>query len=205
MRLVVLALSLLTATPAFAGGLGVIVTGGAHTEPLYYYKNTDDSGVPYGSIADYQQKKLTETLPNFGFGLDLGLGDRDDAIIGDCRFYWLMDTPQRAPWDAGSSVPKDQTTVAYREQARNVGIGEIGLTWKLVGNENIRLNAVGHVGSAFLTDDHTEFLIADLGPGVNYRLTRQTQLFGDVSYMLRFRKDFSHSVNAFVGARYMFD
>src|SRR4051812_37118151 len=84
MRMVVMAASLLTASPAFAGGFGLLATGGAHTEPLYYYKSTDSNGNPLKSINDYEQRQLTETLPNLGLGVNLVLGDRDDKIVGDC-------------------------------------------------------------------------------------------------------------------------
>jgi len=205
MRLLVMAASLLTASPAFAGGIGLLATGGAHTEPLYYYKNTDANQNPLPSVDQYEQKSLVETLPNLGLGVDLALGDRDDKIIGDCRFYWMQDAPQVSPTDAGATLKKDQITAAWRDTARNVGIGAIGLQWQIVGNDKIHLNALGHVGSAFVTVDHTEFLALDLGPSVTYRATRQIQLFGDVDYMARYRKGLSHSVNAFLGARYMFD
>jgi len=205
MRLLVMAASLLTASPAFAGGIGLLATGGAHTEPLYYYKNTDDNGNPFKSINDYEQKSLVETLPNLGLGVDLALGDRDDKILGDCRFYWMQDSPQVSPTDAGATVPKDQITAAWRETARNVGIGAIGLQWQIVGNDKIHFNAIGHVGSAFVTVDHSEYLTLDIGPGLTYRATRQVQLFGDVDYMARYRKVLTNSVNAYLGARYMFD
>jgi len=205
MRLLVMAASLLTASPAFAGGIGLLATGGAHTEPLYYYKNTDDNGNPLKSINDYEQKSVIETLPNLGLGVDLALGDRDDKILGDCRFYWMQDSPQVSPVDAGSTVPKDQITAAWRENSRNVGVGAIGLQWQIVGNDKIHFNAIGHVGSAFVTLDHSEYLTLDIGPGITYRATRQVQLFGDVDYMARYRKVLTNSVNAYVGARYMFD
>jgi len=206
MRLFVMAASLLTASPAFAGGIGVLVTGGAHGEPLYYYDNTDKNGQPYKSPTDYEQKSLIETIPNLGLGLNMVLGDRDDKILGDCQFYWMQDSPQTSAEDAGGAVPKGHQIVdSFRDTPRNVGVGAIGLSWTILGEDKFRFNAVGHMGSAFVTLDHSEYLTLDLGPGVSYRVTRQVQLFGDVAYMARYRKTLTHSVNAYLGARYMFD
>ena len=206
MRLFVMTASLWTASPAFAGGIGVLVTGGAHSEPLYYYDNTDKNGDPYKSPTDYKQDSIVETIMNLGVGANLVLGDRDDKILGDCQFYWMQDSPQVSAKDAGATLPKGHQIVdAFRDTPRNVGVGAIGLSWTLVGNDKLRFNAVGHMGSAFVTLDHSEYLTLDIGPGVSYRATRQVQLFGDVAYMARYRKIFTHAVNAYVGARYMFD
>src|SRR5688500_16310518 len=88
---------------AHAGGLGILATAGAHTEQLYFYSSADAEGNAYPSIADYEQFRIGQTLPNFGSGLELVLGDRDDKIVGNCRFYWLMDTPQSVPDVAGKT------------------------------------------------------------------------------------------------------
>ncbi|MEQ1568976.1 MAG: hypothetical protein ABMA64_25280 [Myxococcota bacterium] len=205
MYLVATAASLF-ATPAFAGGIGVTASGGAHTEPLFYYSKADADGNEYKELSDYDQYKLTETLPNLGLGLNLVLGDRDDKITGDCRFYWMMDSAQVSPTDAGSQIPEANIVASYRETPRHLGIGAIGLSWGLVGDPSkFQLAAVGHFGSAFITADHTEFLLIDLGPGVTWRATRQVQVFGDAVYQARFRKRLDHSVVATVGARYLFD
>jgi len=206
MRLFVMAASLLTASPAFAGGIGVLVVGGAHTEPLYYYDNTDKNGNLFKSPTDYKQHSLDETIPNLGFGLTLSLGDRDDKILGDCQFYWQQDSAQVSAKDAGAKLKAGHQIVdAFRDTPRNVGVGAIGLSWMIVGNDKLHLNAVGHMGSAFVTLDHSEYLTLDIGPGVSFRATRQVQLFGDVAYMARYRKTLTHSANAYLGARYMFD
>jgi hypothetical protein len=205
-RILVAALSLLLTAPAYAGGLGVLATGGAHTERVYFYSNTDSEGNAYSDIDDYDQYEITQRLANVGGGLNLVLGDRDDRIIGDCRFYWLMDAPQINPVDSDTSVPADNIVASYRDKARHVGMGMVGLSWGIVGDPSkFQLGAVGHVGAAFLTVDHTEFLAFDIGPAVTYRVARQVQLFGDVVYQARHRKGFTHSGNVTVGARYMFD
>lgn len=197
--------ALAAVAPAYAGGLGVLATGGAHTEPLYYYSNADSDGNRYTNLKDYDQYKALQTLPQMGLGINLILGDRDDEIMGDCRFYWMMDSAQQDPAKYGE-VPQDNLVAAYRETPRHLGIGAIGLSWGLVGDPSkFQLAAVGHVGSAFITADHTEFLLADIGPGVTYRANRQVQVFADAAYQARFRKVLNHSVVATVGARYLFD
>ena len=76
----------------------------------------------------------------------------------------------------------------------------------VVGNpDNFQLGVSAHVGSGFLTQDRTEFLIAQIGPTVNYRFARQAVVFADLQYAARFRKEFSQGALFSVGARYMFD
>ncbi|MEZ4236087.1 MAG: hypothetical protein R3F59_07980 [Myxococcota bacterium] len=207
-RFVTVAAALVLAGPAYAGGLGVLAMGGAHTEDVYFYSRVDADGNPFPSLEEYDQYKVSQTLPTIGAGLDLMLGDRDDRIVGDCRFYWMMDGAQKNPALDTNAVPNPQENVvaAYREESRQLGLALVGLSWGIVGNpDNFQLGAVGHIGSAFLTADHTEFLAFDLGPTVSYRFARQAQVFADVVYMGRYRKTFTHSGVGFVGVRYLFD
>ncbi len=202
-----LTLALFSAT-AEAGGVGVLATGGAHTENLYYYSSVDPDGNAYPSLDDYDQYQTTETLPHMGGGFEFLMGDRDDKIIGVTRFYYLQDAAQIDP--ATGSLPPGVTPGSvvseHRDEVRHQGVGLIGLSWGLVGDPNkFQLNAVGHMGAAFITTDHTEFLSVDVGPGVSYRVARQVQVFADVTYQFRYRKGFTHSGNVFAGARYMFD
>ena len=208
MRRVLTAAALFLSSPALAGGLGVIATGGAHTEKVYFYSKVDPDGVEYENLDDYDQFKSTQTLPNFGAGLNLVLGDRDDRIVGDCRFFWNIDSAQQDPATKTDLVqnPAENLVSVHRDKPRHTGIGLVGLSWGILGNPaNFQFGAVGHVGSGFVTSDHTEFLVFDIGPGVSYRVARQLQIFGDVVYMARFRKKFTHSVNGYAGVRYMFD
>ncbi len=57
MRHAVALAALLIATPAQAGGLGPLVMGGFHTEPLWFYTNAADggNGPRIQSIAEYEQ------------------------------------------------------------------------------------------------------------------------------------------------------
>lgn len=206
MRPVVIAASLMFAGPAFAGGIGILATGGAHSETVYFYSDQSPDGAAYSDINDYDQYQIAQTLPSAGLGIDLALGDRDDKIIGDCRFYWMMDSPQKDPAALTQLVDPEHVVAAWREKPRHLGLGMVGLSWGIVGDPSkFTFGAVGHVGSAFVTFDHTEFLAFDIGPGVTLRAARQVQLFADVVYQGRYHKGITHSVNAFVGARYMFD
>jgi hypothetical protein len=209
-------LSVLFTDPASAGGLGVLASAGAHTEQLYFYANADADGNAFRDLRDYEQYRINETLPNFGGGLELVLGDRDDKIVGNCRLYWIVDAAQQAPvagepytpTDGGAarSIPAESLVVAFRDQPRHLGLGMVGLSWGVIGKpDGFMISAAGHVGSAFITFDHSEFLAADIGPSFSYRAARQVQVFGDLQYMLRYRKGFGHSANVLVGARYLFD
>jgi hypothetical protein len=207
MRLVIgAALAILPATPAFAGGVGVLATGGMHTERVYFYSDHSPEGDPYSDPNDYDQYSLVQTLPNFGGGFELLLGDRDDRIMGSVRLMYVNDGVQVNPADVTDQVDPEYVVAAYRDSARHLGFGMVGLSWGIIGDPGgFQLAAVGHVGSAFLTLDHTEFLAMQIGPGVTYKASRQIQLFGDIQYQARFRKGWSHSAGAIVGARYLFD
>ena len=207
------ALALLS-DPAEAGGLGVVATGGAHTEQVYYYSSRSPEGAPYSDLEDYDQYDMTQTLPNFGGGLELVLGDRDDRIVGLFRFYYNMDGAQKDPASLDSDQRGDETTPVasedvvanVRDTARHIGIGSVGLSWGFLGDPGgFQFGAVGQVGAGLVTIDHTEFLLVGLGPMVTYKFARQAQLFADVQYELRIRNDFQHSVAGFAGARYLFD
>ena len=209
-------ISFLFVAPAEAGGLGVLGTAGAHTEQLYFYSSTDADGNEFPALNDYDQFRINETLPNVGGGLELVLGDRDDKIVGNCRFYWMVDSPQQAPAGGETYAPtsggqarqvsQDSLVVKECDTPRHLGLGMVGLSWGFAGKpDGFMVSALGHVGSAFITLDHSEFLAIDLGPSFSYRAARQVQVFGDLQYMLRYRKDFGHSVNVVAGARYLFD
>lgn len=207
-RVVIAAAALFVSTTAQAGGIGVLAVGGAHTEAVHYYAKVDEDGNPYNNIDDYDQYKAVQTLPSLGAGLSLMLGDRDDRITGDCRFYWMMDGAQQDPALDASGIrdPQENVVASYRDKPRHTGMAMVGLSWGIIGNpDNFQLGAVGHIGSAFVTADHTEFLAYDIGPMASFRFARQAQLFADVVYQGRYRKTFTHSVVGFVGARYLFD
>jgi len=204
----------LLSDPAEAGGLGVVATGGAHTEEVFYYSSRSPDGAPYSDIQDYDQYEMVQTLPNLGAGLELLLGDRDDRIIGLFRFYYNMDSAQKDPaaldsakrGDETSPVASDDVVANVRDTARHIGIGSVGLSWGFLGEpDGFQFGGIGQIGAGLVTSDHTEFLLVGLGPMITYKVARQAQLFADVQYEVRIRDDLQHSVAGFAGARYMFD
>ncbi|MBX2799078.1 MAG: hypothetical protein KTR31_15485 [Myxococcales bacterium] len=200
------ALVLLTAAPAYAGGIGIMGMGGAHNEQVYYYSQRGPDGDLYNNIDDFDQYELDQVLPHFGGGLELVLGDRDDKVMGSIRVLYNLDAPVRDPATVTTEVEPDDVVANVRDEPRHLGFALVGLSWGLVGDPGgFQLTAVGHVGTAFITADHTEFLAVQIGPGFTYRMARQMQLFGDVQYQGRFRKQWSNSVQAHAGIRYLFD
>jgi len=209
MRFALPVLALMLSVPAQAGGLGVLFTGGTHTEKLWFHSNvaTSDAGetVLLSNPDDFEKFETTQTLGHGGGGLELILGDRDDKILGSFRFYYMMDAPQKDPTPDTDLAPEN-VIAAYRSEARHVGMGMVGLSWGIIGQpDGFQLGASGHVGSGFLTNDHTEFLAVDLGPMMTYQLNRQLQLFTDIGWQARFRKGWSHGVNGALGIRYLID
>lgn len=208
MRFAAATFALFLAAPAQAGGVGLLLNGGLHTEDVYFYSkvNSADPTVEYSDVNDYEQFQLVEFVPNYGGGLELILGDRDDRILGSFRLYYNQDAPQVDPATVTDEVAPANVVAAYREDPHHVGVAYIGLSWGFLGDPaNFQFGASGHLGSGFLTTDHTEFLTFDLGPMVSYRFARQTVLFADLVYQGRIRKEVSHGANFFAGIRYMFD
>lgn len=206
MRMIAMALSLLLSGSAYAGGLGVLATGGIHTERVFYYSSVSPDGVEYRNLEDYDQFDMTQMIPQGGAGLSLMLGDRDDKITGDGRFYWIMDTPQVDPAKIDTAVDDEAVVAEIRDVPKHTGALLIGLSFGVVGSPSkAQLSVLAHMGSAFITSDHNEFFLVDAGPALTIRTTRQTQLFADVAYQMRFRKSFDHSVTGALGIRYLFD
>ena len=216
MRFALTALALLLSVPAQAGGFGVLVTGGAHNEKMWYHSNlvtNPDTGesVVLSDPDQFEKIETGQVLPHGGTGLELILGDRDDKILGTFRFYYMADLPQANPAptaeDAnGKKIPAENVIAAYRSETRHVGMGMVGLSWGIIGKpDGFQLGASGHVGSGFLTTDHTEFLAVDLGPMMTYKLNRQLQAFADLGWQARFHKGWSQGANVTAGVRYLFD
>ena len=210
MRFALASLGLLLSLPANAGGLGLLATGGTHTEALWYHSNvemgTDGALAELSDISDYPKYTTTQTIMHMGGGMELVLGDRDERITGSFRFYYLGDAPQRDPAiDNEPGLESSQIVSNYRDEVRPIGMASIGMSWMLIGGGDFRIGPVGHIGSGFLTTDHTEFFAINVGPGVSWRLNRSMFLNGDVSWQMRYNKRASHGVNGTLGIRYMFD
>ncbi|HMV66973.1 MAG TPA: hypothetical protein PKA64_08995 [Myxococcota bacterium] len=215
MRVLVSAVSLLATTAllapvsAYAGGVAPIVTGGFHTEKVYFYSKEKDGGA--GALirdqGQYEQYSATESIGQFGSGLELMLGDRDDFIQGVFRGYWMMDTPQVDPGKVSDLVDADALVASWRTETRHAGVGTVGIQWGVVraASDRFKLGMSLHVGAGFLTSDHTEFLLAQGGVNVNYQITRTVEFFADVDYGLRVRKTPGHGLYATTGLRFLFD
>lgn len=211
MRFALAALALALAAPASAGGVGVVATGGAHSEKLWYHSDHAYGGGAAVEISDpreYPKYELNQMLMHAGGGFELVLGDRDDRFLGTFRGYYLMDSPQKDPAEVTQEkdLKPEHVVAAYRDEARHLGVGVVGLSWGFVDlTDAVRFGVSAHVGSGFLTNDHTEFLAIDAGPMITIRASKTIMAFADVPWQFRWRKGASHSVNAFAGVRYMFD
>jgi hypothetical protein len=198
MRLVVLLAGLLASAPAFAGGLGPLVMGGVHTEKVAYYSTATDPPV---------QHTQQQMIGNVGAGLELVLGDRDDLIQGVFRGYWMMDTAQQDPSKRATDVPAADFVANWREKEKHVGVGSVGLNFGVLraASDKFKLSVAVHLGSGFLTTDHTEFMLAQAGLNMSYLLSRKMEWYVDVAYGLRVRKELSHGAYGTMGIRVMFD
>jgi len=194
MRPSLVALALLLPAPALAGGVGLVATGGLHAERVYYYSLDEQTG------GFKQQDPVNQVIPNFGGGVELILGDRDDKILGVFRGYYLMDSPQSETPDMKGS------TYNIRSAPRDVGMISGGLQWGLVGAPTgLQLTLYTGIGSGFLTNDFTEFLTAEIGVGGTYTIQRRIQVHAELTGGLRYRKRFYHTENLTLGVRYLFD
>ncbi|MCB9678865.1 MAG: hypothetical protein H6737_27435 [Alphaproteobacteria bacterium] len=198
---------LLATAPAYAGGIGLIGNAGIHTEKVYFYSDhTVDGGLQIEDEANYEQLLQRQALFNGGGGVEFLLGDRDERIQGVFRLFYNADTPQADPASRTTLVAPENVISRHRDTVKHTGMATMGLNWGIVGSpDNFQAGLSVHVGSGFLTNDRTEFLIAQIGPTVNYRVARQVILFGDVQYAARFRKEFSQGTLVTAGVRYMFD
>ncbi len=184
-------LGLSLASPAYAGGIGLLGTGGMHGDRVYGYNETDVEG-------EFKQNKPEDQLnANYGTGLELILGDRDNRITGVFRFWWLQDAPQSAPAGDVSAV---------RTETRDIGMFSGGLQWGVIGDPNrIQFNVVTYLGSGFLTNDFTEFGLAEAGVGGTFNPARKVQIFAEATGGIRYRKRVYPTANATLGVRYLFD
>jgi hypothetical protein len=207
MRFAALLVALIAASPAHAGGVGLLLHGGGHTENVYYYSNHTEDGAELTDLGTFPQYQQKQYIPQYGAGLEFLLGDRDDKIQGVFRVYYNQDAPQGDPSkNPASGVEADWVVSAYRDAARHTGMASMGLNWGIVGNPNkFQVGLSAHLGSGFLTNDHTEFFNLQLGPTANFRFNRQVIGFVDVHATARFRKEFGFGNQAMAGVRYMFD
>lgn len=188
--------ALIVAHPAFAGGVGLITTGGAHTEVVRFYD----------SSAEWTQYSLTESISHFGGGIEVMLGDKDDRFTGIMRGFYMQDAAQTDPAELATAFDPEVVVCEFRREPRKVGYATVGLQMGLWGDPDaLQIHAIGALGAGFLTVDHTEFVLAEAGAGVTYQIARNTRVVGDVQYGFRYRKGESHGVSAYAGIRYYID
>lgn len=212
MRFAAAIIALLASAPAYAGGIGPIVMGGFHNEPVYYYSSrvVNPDGSSGGRISnpnEYPQFKDPQFVGNVGSGLELMLGGRDDYIQGVFRLFWMMDTPQSDP-RAGTDLQDVDALIAnWRTTPTHTGVGTVGLQWGIIraASDRFKFGASLHVGSGFISAQRNEFLLAMVGTNASYQINRTLEVFIDIDYGLRVRKSISHGLYGTAGLRVLFD
>ncbi len=203
-----LATAVFASAPALAGGMGVIVNGGTHQDRFYAYDLSDTERIQNTYIYDQMR-------PNYGFGLQGILGDRDDNYVGTAKFWYQSDAAQTDEGIGQKAVSEDgstagqaegELTYAYRKQSKGMGLATAGVQWRLWGEPlGFQLSAITNVGAAFMTPDSSEFLLVEVGPGAHYTLNKRVQINAEVVYQARYRKGLRHGASGTVGVRYLFD
>lgn len=188
-----LALGLGHAAPAYAGGIGLVGTVGFHGDRVYYYQQN--------TLGEYEQMDPQNQFNlNYGGGLEVILGDKDNKILGIFRLYFQQDAPEQAPASA------EEYTFTYRTDARNVGMISAGLQFGVLGDpDRLQGNIIATMGSGFYTIDQTEFIQGEAGIGGSYMMSRHTQLAGWLTGGIRYRKRVYPMTSAYLGVRYLFD
>ena len=189
-------LALVAATPAFAGGIGYVGGGGLRTQPVYWYLDGDAN----------EQYRQNQKVAMMSHGLEFSLGDRDERFLGFFRAYWLREGAEKDPSLFVANVSSDEVVAAWRDAPRDVGMFTLGMSIGVIGQpKTVMGTIVADVGSGFLTVDHSEFLQAEVGPGITWMAVRGVQVYGNAAYAVRWRKGFMNGVSGSAGVRYLFD
>ncbi len=183
----------LASTEAHAGGIGLVGTGGFHYDRLYYYKQN--------ALGEYdQQPPVDQMNSDFGGGLEVILGDKDNKVLGMFRVYYLQDAAQSDPADAS------EYTFNIRKDPRPVGMIDAGLSFGVLGEpDKLQGTIVGYIGSGFFTSDQTEFIQAQVGVGGTYMIARHVQASLQVTGGSRYLKRMYPIAQGTGSIRYLFD
>lgn len=191
--------------PALAGGIGLVTTGGGHLDNVYGYEQNTVTG-------EWSQKvSETQLGPNFGGGLEVVLGDRDNRTLGVFRVFYLQDAPQQ-PVD-GYVLPAEGATKVspVRDVPLHNGVITGGLQWGLLGDPTaLQLTVVADLGAGLFTEDLTMFITGDAGVGGTWMPDRRIQVAASLTGGgriggVRYRGTLLPTGNAYVGVRYLFD
>jgi hypothetical protein len=183
--------ALLVSTPASAGGVGLLVKGGAHVDRVYSYTLNE-------STAEYDQFIENQFNTNYGTGLEFVLGDKDNKITGVFRGYYMADTPLQNP--------SEGDTYAIRTTTRPIGVIDAGLQFGFLGDPGqIQMTAVTFLGSGFMTEDYTQFIFGEAGIGGTVMVARHMQLVASATGGARYRRRFFPTTSVNLGVRYLFD
>jgi len=196
--LLLLVASATLATPAVAGGLGLIGTSGLHQTRLFYYD------------VDGDQYRNLQVRPNNGGGIEVVLGDKDDKLLGLARGFFMVDAAPETPTDPSGDPP---ITVAVPEGPLYVGLTTVGVHWGVLGDPTrFQAHIASNLGAAIVTLDSTtgeganlEYVLGEVGVGAHYHFARKFQVYADAVFALRYRKSFSPGGSGYLGVRYMFD
>lgn len=196
-------------TPATAGGLGIDLLGGLHTEKVYFF---DDNSTKFTEI---------QPAPNMGFGIQAILGDRDDTLIGIMKFGYMQDAPASSdvtiPGDDSGFVGDSASQITARLDCeddnaasvcgpRHIGTVSAGLQWRVWGDPmGFQVSLLPAVGAGIVTQDSSEFLQVSLGPGAHYAISKALQVHGEFVYQARYRKSLTHGATGTIGVRWLFD
>lgn len=218
MRLVlpfVAAVMFLPAT-AQAGGFGIDVLGGMHSERVYFYDYNDPP----------TQYLETQFAGTFGGGFTFVLGDDDDRLNGVIRVFGVGDavpsgdvtlpesvcsTPAQTDcWYPevlpDGTVQKGSGIIPLREDTDYTGVLTAGLQWVALGDPtNLALDILTNVGAGAITQDRSEFVVVELGVGGHYMVAKRLQVHAELMGQMRYRKSFSGAGYASAGLRYYFD
>lgn len=197
MRPLLASLLLLAPLPALAGGIGLVATGGGHTDRVYAYTLDENTN------QWEQEDPANQFGPDYGGGLEFILGDRDNKVMGVIRGFYLVDAPQK-PLDTGTNSP-------VRDVALPQGMITGGLQWGVLGDPTaLQGIVVANLGAAVLTEDLTSYLLGEVGVGGTWMPDRRIQvaasLVGGGRWNgIRYKNRVLPTANAYVGVRYLFD
>lgn len=204
-----LSLGLLATTfvpaPAIAGGIGIDLLGGTHTEKVYFF--------------DAEATKFSEVqqAPTWGVGFQTILGDRDDTLIGIMKFGYINDAAASSAVTTPDDFEGDISQVTARLDCEDEFAGNpcgpralatisAGLQWRVWGDPmGLQVSVLPSVGAGIVTTDSTEYIQLEFGPGVHYAISKELQVHAEVAYQVRYRKVFSQGATMTTGVRWLFD